>query len=59
LSFDSGAERRRLSPVPDDWRSMTEEALRELCARAELVPRRVTPSPESHPIVPPEKPEKS
>ena len=47
LSFDSGSERRRLSPVPESWRTMTDDALRELCARAELVPRRVTPPSDS------------
>jgi hypothetical protein len=55
LSFDSGTERRRLSPVPDDWRSMSDEALRELCLRAESVPRRTTPPTDKPPITPPER----
>jgi hypothetical protein len=54
LSFDSGQERRRLSPVPEDWRTMSEDGLRELCARAEAVPRRVTPSTDRPPTTPPE-----
>ena len=43
LSFDSGAERRRLSPIPPDWLSVPEYALRELCRQAEPAPRRSTP----------------
>jgi hypothetical protein len=40
LAFDSMDEKRRLSPIPDGWLSMPEEALRSLCERAEIVPRR-------------------
>jgi hypothetical protein len=43
LSFAAGDERRRLSPVPDNWESLSDDALRELCARADVVPRRLTP----------------
>lgn len=43
LSFDSGAERRRLSPIPPDWLTVPEYALRELCRQAEPAPRRQTP----------------
>ncbi|MDB4879939.1 MAG: hypothetical protein JWL60_1385 [Gemmatimonadetes bacterium] len=43
LSFDCGAERRRLSPIPADWLTVPEYALRELCRRAEAAPRRSTP----------------
>jgi hypothetical protein len=41
LSFDSGAERRRLSPIPDGWHALPDEALCEACARAEPAPRRL------------------
>ena len=44
LSFDSGAETRRLVPIPAGWQDMAENELRSLCARAELVPHR-TASP--------------
>jgi hypothetical protein len=60
LSFASGDERRRLSPVPDDWQAMSEEGLRELCERAERVPRRSTSStPASPPTPPGERPKES
>jgi hypothetical protein len=49
LSFAAGEERRRLSPVPDDWMAMSDDALRELCARAEAVPKRATPPRPSAP----------
>jgi hypothetical protein len=54
LSFDSGQERRRLSPVPDDWRTISEDGLRALCSKAESVPRRVTPSTDKPPTTPSE-----
>lgn len=41
LSFDSGTERRRLSPIPEDWVSLPDEALCEACARAEPAPMRL------------------
>lgn len=40
LVFDSGREKRRLSPVPPEWHLASEEQLRALCARAEVVPAR-------------------
>ncbi len=40
LTFESVAEKRRLSPVPDDWDQLREAGLRELCQRAERVPLR-------------------
>jgi len=43
LSFDCGTERRRLSPIPDDWATMNDDALRAACARAEPASRRLTP----------------
>lgn len=40
LVFDSEREKRRLSPLPRDWHLASEEQLRALCARAEVVPAR-------------------
>ena len=40
LAFESEEEKRRLSPIPDGWQSLSEEGLLELCDRAERVPRR-------------------
>lgn len=40
LAFDSDREKRRLSPIPDGWASLSVESLRELCDRAERVRRR-------------------
>lgn len=40
LSFDSGTETRRLVPVPPDWTALSDQALCELCERAEVSPRR-------------------
>lgn len=43
LSFDSGLERRRLSPIPDGWQEAAEATLAGMCDRAEPAPRRLTP----------------
>lgn len=43
LSFDSGAERRRLSPIPEGWQEAGDDALVRMCERAEPAPRRITP----------------
>jgi len=40
LSFDSGTETRRLAPIPDGWKELSEDGLRLLCAKAEIAPRR-------------------
>ena len=40
LSFDSGSETRRLSPIPERWHLLTDDELRDLCVRAEASPRR-------------------
>jgi hypothetical protein len=40
LAFDSGMETRRLTPIPDGWRDLSEDELRELCEKAEIAPRR-------------------
>jgi hypothetical protein len=40
LSFDSGTETRRLAPIPDGWREMSEAALLRLWEKAEVAPRR-------------------
>jgi hypothetical protein len=36
LCFDSGAEKRRLSPIPDDWQRLTEHDLARLLERADV-----------------------
>ena len=38
LIFESGAERRRLSPIPTDWESAPPDQLSALCSRA-VAPR--------------------
>ena len=38
LAFQSGAERRRLAPIPRDWISLDDEALARLLAKAERPP---------------------
>ncbi|MDQ3950468.1 MAG: hypothetical protein M3282_08975 [Gemmatimonadota bacterium] len=40
LSFDSGTEKRRLSPIPEDWQRMSDEQLAQLLERAEVASRR-------------------
>lgn len=35
LVFESGEERRRLSPIPPAWERYTEAALERMCGRAE------------------------
>ena len=35
LAFQSAAERRRLGPVPQDWESLSEDALLTLLAESE------------------------
>ena len=40
LVFESGAEKRRLSPIPKDWQSVPVEELEQLCQRAEPAPPR-------------------
>jgi hypothetical protein len=40
LCFDSGTEKRRLSPIPDDWRTVSEHDLEEMAKRAEVALRR-------------------
>jgi hypothetical protein len=34
LCFESGAEKRRLAPVPDDWAEMSPDELEKLCESA-------------------------
>jgi hypothetical protein len=46
LSFNSGKEMRRLAPIPVGWKDLSDEALRELCDKAEIAPQRIR-SPES------------
>ncbi|HEY5061375.1 MAG TPA: hypothetical protein VII52_07545 [Gemmatimonadaceae bacterium] len=52
LAFDSGMETRRLTPIPDGWRDLSVDELRELCEKAEIAPRRST-SRQSPPPPPP------
>ena len=40
LSFDSGKETRRLAPIPDGWRDLSDDGLRLLLEMAEVAPRR-------------------
>lgn len=40
LSFDSGSETRRLSPIPDGWNQLSDGELRKLCERAVVATRR-------------------
>lgn len=40
LCFDSGTEKRRLSPIPDDWRTISDADLEQLAQRAEVASRR-------------------
>ena len=38
LCFESQIERRRFSPIPENWEALDEDSLTELCSRAEVVP---------------------
>ncbi|MEO5569253.1 MAG: hypothetical protein ABIR92_12220 [Gemmatimonadaceae bacterium] len=40
LSFECGSETRRLSPIPEDWITLPDTELRQLCERAKVAPRR-------------------
>lgn len=51
LCFESPTEKRRLGPIPTDWKSVTEEELRRLRDSAQPVQHRALPSPP----VPPER----
>lgn len=37
LAFRSGHDRRRISPIPDEWSVWSDERLREECARATVI----------------------
>lgn len=41
LTFESGSEKRRLSPVPDRWYKLEESLLLVLLSNAEVVPRAI------------------
>ena len=41
LSFDSGTETRRHAPIPENWMSLSDEELRELCQSATIASRRL------------------
>jgi hypothetical protein len=51
LAFDSGTEKRRLSPIPEDWQRMSEEQLAQLLERAEVASK---PRARSNRQAPPE-----
>ncbi|MGH7662868.1 MAG: hypothetical protein ACRENI_01000 [Gemmatimonadaceae bacterium] len=55
LCFDSGREKRRLAPVPADWRALAEEELRELLVAASVVRAIGTPDTDDLPELPPER----
>jgi hypothetical protein len=40
LCFDSGAEKRRLSPIPGDWQTMADRQLADLAGQAEAASSR-------------------
>ncbi|MDQ3997946.1 MAG: hypothetical protein M3303_13125 [Gemmatimonadota bacterium] len=40
LCFDSASEKRRLSPIPQDWQTMSDEQLRQLAEQAEAAASR-------------------
>jgi hypothetical protein len=40
LTFDSGTEKRRLSPIPEDWQHLTDGELMQLLSRAEVATSR-------------------
>jgi hypothetical protein len=40
LCYDSGTEKRRLSPIPENWQTLTDEELAKLAERAEVASRR-------------------
>ncbi len=40
LCFDSGTEKRRLSPIPDDWRTIADADLEKLAQRAEVASKK-------------------
>lgn len=37
LCLESASQKRRLSPIPPEWESLSDEALAELCAKADVV----------------------
>ncbi len=49
LCFDSGAEKRRLSPIPEDWRTVSDAELERLAEGAEVASRRGRPRKDSRP----------
>jgi hypothetical protein len=42
LFFESATQKRRLSPIPDGWQEASEDLLRGMCERAEVVPERAS-----------------
>jgi hypothetical protein len=42
LCFDAHVEKRRLSPIPEDWLRCAEERLEQYCAQAKRAQRPAT-----------------
>lgn len=40
LCLESASQKRRLSPIPPEWESLSEDELRSLCDKASVVPAR-------------------
>jgi hypothetical protein len=40
LCFDSGTQKRRLSPIPEDWQRLTDDDLKKLLERGEVASSR-------------------
>ena len=40
LCYDSGTDKRRLSPIPENWQSLSDAELERIAERAEVAPRR-------------------
>jgi hypothetical protein len=38
LTFESGSQRRRLTPIPDNWENASDARLQSLCGLAGTVP---------------------
>lgn len=43
LTFQSRNETRRLAPIPETWRQLPPDGLRQLLEKAEVAPRRIRP----------------
>lgn len=50
LCFDSGTEKRRLSPIPEDWENAGTDALEGYCLQAALVQPRAAAAERAVPV---------